>query len=263
MQFNWWGKIVGVAVGLLLGKWLGGLVGLVIGHQFDRGFAGRAKAEDASARSRVQRDFFTTTFAVMGHLAKADGRVSEEEVRAARSVMHRMSLSPERVQMAIRLFNDGKAAEFDLERALAPLASVGPRRPDLLRAFVEVQIEAALADGQIHEEQRRVLWRIANTLGISRVELAQLEAIVRAEHHTPNKPRHPGDRLLEAYRVLGVKRDAPDATVKQAYRRLMNQHHPDKLVSKGLPEDMMVLAREKTREIRAAYERVREARGMR
>ena len=57
-----------------------------------------------------------------------------------------------------------------------------------------------------------------------------------------------------------MSKNASDADVKKAYRRLMNQHHPDKLVSKGLPEEMMKLANEKTQQIKEAYERIKKSR---
>jgi len=117
----------------------------------------------------------------------------------------------------------------------------------------------------VHAEEARVLRYICDHLGISRQEYAQLEMLVQAARGfaTGGAGAPSRDRLAEAYQVLGVAREASDAEVKSAYRRLMNQHHPDKLVAKGLPEEMVALATEKTQEIKAAYETVRAARGSR
>jgi len=133
----------------------------------------------------------------------------------------------------------------------------------LLRSFMEIQFHLLLSKGSIHSAERDSLWRIASGLGINRVELTQLEAILRAQHSFGGGQSHvdPAQELNEAYKALGVESSASDKEIKTAYRRLMNQHHPDKLAAKGLPESMMEVAKEKTREIRAAYDRVKEARG--
>ncbi len=266
---NWIGKAVGGVLGFALGGGLlGGLLGLFIGHQVDRGLDQGAQGAFSKRRSfdpaPTREAFFKATFSVMGHLAKADGRVSEEEIRAARSVMHQMNLSPEQVQAAIRLFTQGKDAGFPLEHTLAALRQACHGRRDLLRAFVEIQMQAVLTSGQISRRDRELLWRVSHELGVSRVELAQIEALLRARSWAGGQRGSPaGVPVGDSYKVLGVGTDATDAEVKKAYRRLMNQHHPDKLVARGLPESMMQVSKEKTREIRAAYDTIKKARGMR
>jgi len=107
---------------------------------------------------------------------------------------------------------------------------------------------------------------VAQGLRVSRVELAQIEALIRlhrarAAGETPGRPGRTD--LADAYRVLGVDPDAGEKEIKTAYRRLMNQHHPDKLKARGMPESMIPVAEEKTREIRAAYDAIRQSRGIR
>lgn len=257
---TWTGKLVGVIVGSLAGP-LGAAVGLFLGHQFDRGMDGRGGARIDG----VGQVFFETTFGVMGHVAKADGHVSEAEIQAARSVMSRMRLGPAEVQEAIRLFTAGKAPDWPLQLELARLRDALGSRRTLRRAFLEIQMEAALAGGPLGAETRDLLWRIASALDLSRVELAQVEALLRlgrgfgGGHGTASLRPSAAD----AYRVLGLEPQASDAEVKLAYRRLMNQHHPDKLRSRGMPEAMIPVAEAKTREIRAAWDTLRAARGMR
>ena len=252
---QWIGKVVGATLGLAVAGPLGSLVGAFLGHQFDRGVTGRIGG--SAAAGQTQRLFFEVTFEVMGHLAKIDGRVSEEEVRIARRIMHGMRLTPEQVQVAIDRFTAGKQARYPVSERLAELRSRIARRSDLTRAFLEIQLQAAIGSGKFADGKRRTLWQVANELGIGRVELAQIEARVRA--HMDGSASASGARidLDEAYRVLGVDPNATDGDVKTAYRRLMNQHHPDKLVARGLPESMVSLADQKTREIRAAYDRIK------
>lgn len=273
----WWGKLLGGAFGFSMGGPLGAVLGAALGHQFDKGFA-RFKADYGAAgnREEIQAAFFTATFSVMGHIAKADGRVSRDEIQFAETVMRHMALDSEQRQLAIKLFNEGKADQFDLEGVLSQLRRLSLQRSTLLRMFLEIQLQAAMADGQVDGSEREVLERIASMLGFSAHELAHLEAMIRSAHHftgngygdeafsgTGRQAPPRKDLLKEAYQILDVPQSSTDAEVKKAYRRLMSQHHPDKLVSKGLPEEMIQVATEKTQEIKKAYELIKESRGMR
>jgi DnaJ like chaperone protein len=164
------------------------------------------------------------------------------------------------VRLAIDRFTAGKAAEYPLDERLAELRAHIGHRQDLTRAFVEIQLQAAIGGGEIDNAKRQRLWEVARTFGIDRVALAQIEALIRAQGQ--QAARAPGPASIDAaYRVLGLEASASDKEIKTAYRRLMNQHHPDKLVSRGLPASMVTIAEQKTREIRAAYEHVKSQRG--
>ncbi len=259
----WVGKAVGGVLGLMVGSYVGAAVGLLVGHQFDRGLAKQTRAGQSAAFTpeHIQAAFFRATFAVMGHIAKADGRVSETEIRAARLVMHGMKLSPAQVESAVGHFTEGKSPGFPLDATVRRLHGLLADRPDLTRAYVEIQMQAAVAAGSIGRTKRDLLWQVARGLGLGRVELAQIEALARA--HQARGAGKDFVSLEDAYSVLGVEPGASDHEVKTAYRRLMNQHHPDKLVSRGLPESMMGVAEQKTQEIRAAYDRIKSRRDFR
>ncbi|MBU1190434.1 MAG: co-chaperone DjlA [Gammaproteobacteria bacterium] len=267
---SWWGAVLGGAFGYMLGGPLGALLGVALGRRFDKGLQGFGDFQaQIGDQERVQTAFFTATFAVMGHIAKADGQVSRDEIRMAEAIMTRMALSDDMRKAAIGLFSQGKAADFNLDAVLDQFRRECHRRRNLLQMFVEIQLHASYADGEVHEAEAQVLRHICSQLGISKMEFAHLEALVRnaqeftgagAQGQRPSQ-RPSRDRLADAYQVLGVAASATDAEVKTAYRRLMNQHHPDKLVAKGLPEEMVALATEKTQEIKAAYETVKAARG--
>ena len=252
---QWLGKGIGGLVGALFGP-VGSLVGVLIGHQWDQSKGGARRG----SVQEISRLFFETTFEVMGRVAKIDGRVSEDEVRIARRIMHGMRLSDEQVQYAIEHFTRGKSADFPLERRLEALAEQLAGRGDLARAVVQIQLQAAVGAGDVGREKRQTLWQVASALGVSRAELAQLEAIVRGLAGGPAQPTS-AQSLEAAYRVLGLAPQATDGEVKTAYRRLMNQHHPDKLVARGLPESMIGVAEQKTHEVRTAYERIKTQRG--
>jgi DnaJ like chaperone protein len=139
-------------------------------------------------------------------------------------------------------------------------------RYDLLRAFVELQLRAALAGNGLTLSSRTILTRVAARLGLSALEFAHMEAVLRARQHARNGPagRPAAEKPLAAsYAELEVNAGCSDAEVTKAYRRQMSRHHPDKLVANGLPESMAQVAKEKTQRIQEAYETIRTARGMR
>jgi DnaJ like chaperone protein len=253
---QWLGKGIGGLIGAFFGP-VGSLVGVLVGHQWDQSKSG---ARGGSVRE-ISRLFFETTFEVMGHVAKIDGRVSEDEVRVARRIMHGMRLTDEQVQYAIEHFTRGKGAGYALEDRVAALVEQVGGRSDLARAFVQIQIQAAVGAGNIAPEKRQALWRVAGALGVSRAEIAQIEAIVRGFATGAAAQPTSAESLEAAYRVLGVRAQASNEEVKTAYRRLMNQHHPDKLVARGLPPSMVGVAEQKTHEVRTAYERIKTQRG--
>jgi DnaJ like chaperone protein len=269
----WQGKALGALVGVVTLGPVGALFGTFIGHLFDvqaeSGLAGRLGSngadDETSAKGSamgVQEAFFRATFEVMGHVAKSDGRVSESEIRAARAIMSEFRLGEREIQ----LFTRGKEREFPLEETLRGLRQVLTGRPDVVRMFIQIQLQAALWSGRFTPSARQVMARVAASLGVSAYEVIQMEALLRMQQSSRQPPEQQAprvDKITQAYEVLGITSAASDAEVTKAYRRLMNQNHPDKLVARGLPESMMKVAEEKTRQVLAAYEVLREARAMR
>ena len=260
---SWWGTLAGGAFGFMLAGPLGAVLGAAIGRKFDRGLETNLEQPGGFPRGhqyRVQAAFFTATFSVMGHISKADGKVTDDEIRLAGRVMAEMNLSPSQRETARSLFNQGKADDFDLSAVLVQFQQETGRRSNLQRMFIEILCFAVYADGVLHSEENRLLRRICDEIGFPRYEMESIMASVSAElHHSRQKGA--SISLNDAYSVLRVDENASDAEVKKSYRRLISQHHPDKLVAKGLPEEMMKIATRKTHEIRQAYECIKKHRG--
>ena len=257
----WWGKALGGAFGFLIGGPLGALMGIAFGHSFDRGFGNLDGAAGAADQERIQAAFFTATFSVMGYIAKADGRVTRDEIQLAEAVMSRLGLDAEMRESAKRLFNEGKSADFPIDEVIEQFRRETHRRTTLIQMFLEIQLQAAYADGVMHSAEREVLLRICGQLGISAAQFARLEEMLLAGFGRAGPDTAPGRASLdEAYRLLGVDQSVSDDELRKTYRRLMSQHHPDKLVAKGLPEEMIQDANVKTQQIKAAYELIRESR---
>jgi len=254
-----WGKLLGFIFGFMLSKnFFGALIGMFIGHTFDKGrgldfsnFAGSKGSE-----SERQTAFFYTSFSVMGYMAKANGLVSKHEIQFANAYMDKLSLQGELRQQAQDAFREGKMAEFPLNECLAKFKRACGNRPDLLLLFLEIQIQVAFADGTLDTDERQALHTIAQQLGFSAKELDQLlEMIIAgAQFHQGQSGKSSQSQLDNAHKVLGVTTETSESDIKKSYRKLMSQHHPDKLVAKGLPPEMMEVAKQKAQDIQAAYE---------
>ncbi|MFC1748613.1 co-chaperone DjlA [Pseudomonadota bacterium] len=260
-------KIIGAIVGAIIWGFWGFILGIFVGHQVDKRMpfllAKLLKNVLMKHHAKVQQAFFEATFSVMGCIAKADGRVSEQEIAMAREVMNRMGLDEAARQQAVEYFNQGKSADFNIDLALQKLRSATVGRRNLVQMFIEIQLGAGYADGSLEENERKLLIKICTELGLSEADFERLDAMIKAQIHSHQPGRTGGMSMEDAYAILDIDASATDAEVKKSYRRLTSQHHPDKLAAKGLPPEMMKLADEKTHEIRTAYERIREERGFR
>ncbi|MEX2495235.1 MAG: co-chaperone DjlA [Woeseia sp.] len=263
----YWGKIAGITVGLATGRIWIALIGLILGHQFDRGFAAWSSRADRQPNplEKLPPDFISTLFQTMGFLAKSDGRVTEEEIRAARVTMHRLGLGPVEAGEAMKCFEQGKKASFPLHERLHGLRRCTARRADLRLLFLRLLLKVSLSKASLHRRERAALWTICSELDIGRVELAQLEAIIRAQKGFRKSAAGNADlrRLNGAYAVLGVQQSSTNIEIKQAYRRLMNRNHPDKLAGRGADQGLAAAASRRTREIREAYEMLKSRRSIR
>ncbi|AWK13796.1 co-chaperone DjlA [Candidatus Fukatsuia symbiotica] len=276
---QYWGKLLGLILGLMsgIGFW-GILLGLFIGHTVDKACNMRRRGFFADQQTR-QSLFFRCTFQVMGHLSKAKGRVTEVDIQLANQLMERMHLHGSARIAAQQAFREGKQQHFPLRAKLKELRNMCFGHFDLIRMFLEIQFQAAFADGSLHPNERQVLYVIAEELGISRTQFDQFISMMEGGRQFGSKENWQGyaggnqqgsfkqttqvPTLADACKVLGVKPSDDSVVIKRAYRKLMSEHHPDKLLAKGLPPEMMEMAKEKTQEIQAAYDLIKRQLGFR
>ncbi len=261
---NIWGKIIGGVLGFSVGGPIGLFFGIWIGNSFDQGLKQDFSSMFGNSDpAETQKIFFSTTFAVMGHIAKADGIVSKQEIAAAEQVMQQLGLDEIKRKEAIDAFNLGKNDDFDLALNLQSLIRNCIRKPSLIQMFLEIQILAATADGKVSPPEKEILYSIGHSFRISRVQIDRLVEMVIAQRSfhqgggSGSARNQAGPTIDQAYKVLGITSNANKAEIKKAYRKLMSQHHPDKLVAKGMPEEMIKVATEKSQEIQAAYEMIK------
>lgn len=268
---RYWGKIIGVMLGIMSGTHIWGvIIGFIIGHAYDKA-SEQQNLEKTGAKQNRQALFFVSTFQILGHLTKAKGRVTEVDIKLATNLMDRMQLHGDARISAQNAFREGKEQNFPLRDTLKKLRRACFGRFDLIQMFLEIQIQAAFADGTLHPNERKVLFIIAEELGISHNQFEQflhmMEGGRRFEHSSnysygSNRYRHTaqGPTLADACKVLGVQPNDEQTKIKRAYRKLMAEHHPDKLVAKGLPPEMMEIAKQKTQSIQAAYDLIKKER---
>jgi len=257
------GRIIGAIAGFLGGFGIiGAVIGYLIGRYFDRSLAGMAGfSPSSSSLGNVQTVFFETSFQLLGHIAKADGRVSEDEIDHAEHLISQMGLTADHRKQAIQLFKQGSSRDFDFNGAMQRFSQTCGRYQVLRSTFIQFIISMALADGEMHPAEEKILRDCANHIGISEQQFQQFLHMANGQQQF-----HAGNTqgsLDNAYDALGVSAESSDAEVKKAYRKLMSQNHPDKLIAQGVPEDMVKLATEKSQDIQNAYERIKKERGMR
>ena len=271
------GKLIGFFVGLLVFRnvW-GAIIGLIVGHFYDQSVSARRRPGGGGGVGvlEVGERFFTTTFEVMGHVAKADGRVSEEEIAAARKVMAELRLNGAQIHAAIHHFTRGKSPDFDLEATMQKFVDTCAGHPQLLRVFLEVQVRACLEGVDMQGAGGAAVHKVAELLDVSRIELAHIVQVLRLRREqykahggagqregSSAPPPREGMQLNAAYQILEVDPKASDEDVAKAYRRQLSKHHPDKLKANGLPESMLEHAKQRTQQIIEAYESIKSARG--
>lgn len=247
-----WGKIIGGVAGFALGGPLGALLGAIAGHAADMRIdqAEPAAQDDLSLddRSATRQIAFTIAVIVLGaKMAKADGVVSRAEVAAFKEVFH---VPAHELKNVARLFDQAKADPAGFEPYAKQIARMFRRDHPVLEELLDGLFHIAKADGGVHNAEIAFLKSISDLFGFDDNEFAR----IRESQLGPDK--------ADPYTILGTKRTASNEEIKQAWRKLVRDTHPDKLMAQGLPQEFVELANEKLATINAAYDKVAKERGI-
>lgn len=240
---------------------LGALLGFFIGGSIDRAKSYGIGGINPLANAKRQEVFLATCFTLMGKLAKSDGHVSQQEVNHVEDFMRQMGMTQEHRQQAIAQFKRGTVADDALVTEVCQQFMLHCGQTLHLRqALLTYLIVMALADQQLDQAEEKTLEQIALNLGYQSAQFKQLlDMILNQAQFAQGRPATQSS-IEEAYKALGVPASSSDQEVKRAYRKLMSQHHPDKLMGQGMPEDMIKVATERSKEIQTAYDLIKEQR---
>lgn len=267
------GIIIGGILGFKFGSYPGMFFGAWIGRWIEQQLTGNKTVNN---QKQTQESFFNALFLTMGRLAKCDGKVSQSEIERTEGIIRHMKLNQELRQRAIQLFNQGKDESYDIESVLVQFGQFAKRSLSLKQIFLEMLVDVAEADGMISRAEQALIERTCHLIGypvqlfIAMMKMRGFAATGGAQHKQSrrgNNGRQGGRRPVNSqapfnpYQVLGVSQNDNKATIRKAYKRKISQHHPDKLVSKGLPPEMMEVAVEKTKQVQLAWEKVKDLKG--
>lgn len=253
----WPGTIIGVVAGYLIASIPGAMLGGLLGQAVDRHFKLKSWADlRARVQGRVPLHNDELLFILLGRLAKADGVVLPAHIQQARREMHDLGMSELARQRAIKSFNRGKLGQEDLRRPVQRLILQANASEGFLRAAWRM----AWADGRVGQAERSLLVVWGSWLGWSPARVLALS--VQYEPRQRPLAQH-GGAYEQALRLLGVGANTEPAQIKQAYRRLLSRHHPDKLAGSGASAAQLREATERTRELHSAYTLIREQRRFR
>lgn len=243
-----WGKVIGGVAGFALGGPLGALLGAVAGHALDKAHGGGGGTFQRVSREEQRQVAFTLAVIALGaKMAKADGQVTRDEVAAFKELFH---IPPDEVGNVAKIFDRAKTSSAGFEMYAQQVANLFPHEPAVLEELLGGLFHIAKADGVVHPAEMAYLQRVSDIFGFDEHTFERITAT-----HSPAGKADP-------YEVLGLTAEASDSEVKAAYRKLIHENHPDKLMAQGLPQEFIDLANEKMAAINAAYDHIKKVRGL-
>ena len=254
-------KVIATLLGFYFFGFFGAIAAFFIGSMIDRSITYGVGGVNPLSRAHRESVFLSTVFILMGKIAKADGRVSEEEVAHVEQMFQKLGMGEAHRQKSIAVFKKGAAADFDIQPALNEFMAVCGHTASLRQMLLVYLIVMGLADGKLDFAEEVLLKSIALRLGYSQEMFQQLMAMVMNQTHFAGGQSSSPSALEDAYKALGVSKENTDQEIKRAYRKLMSQYHPDKLMGQGMPEDMIKMATAQAQEVQTAYDIIKKSRG--
>lgn len=246
-------KLIGALLGFYFLGFFGAFIGYFLGSFIDRYIAYGIGGVNPFSQHQRQSVFLETVFILMGKLAKADGHISQDEIDHVEQFIQKLGMSAEHRQQAIALFKQGADANFDIEPSLKKFIAICGNTNNLKQMLLVYLIVMALSDGHIHLSEEIMLKDVARHFGYDQAAFKQILDMVLNQSHFAGGQTTSATSLEDAYKALGVSKESSDHEIKRAYRKLMSQYHPDKLMGQGVPEDMIAVATEQAKEVQVAY----------
>jgi len=256
---GWLGKMVGGTIGFALGGPIGAVAGAAFGHTFDKKEAAYLADPDVKMHQRLsqqklsndeetQLTFFVAAFSMLAKIAKADGRVSQEEIASIENFMENdLHLDPESRNTAINIFRQAINSPESFEAFAMQFYRVFNTQPRVIELMMDVLLRVSASDGHISSEEETMLKTAATIFNFSDEAFSRLKSkYIRA--------------VNRYYAILKCDENCSDEEIRKQYRKLVSEYHPDKIASKGLPEEFIKFANDKTVETQEAYDNIRKER---
>ena len=189
--------------------------------------------------------FAIAVIALGAKMAKADGQVTRDEVAAFREVFH---IPPNAERQAARIFNMARTDVAGFEGYAASVARMFGERKAPLEDLLEGLFHVAAADGEFHPDEEAFLREVWRLFGLP-------ERVYRTLH-----ARYAPGAAPDPYEVLGVSPDDSDDTIRRAWRRLVRDTHPDRMIARGVPEEAVRLATQRLAAVNDAYDEIMQMR---
>jgi len=256
---GWLGKMVGGTIGFALGGPIGAVAGAAFGHSFDKkeamylsdatmGSPGIGMGDRLSTGEEAQLTFFVAAFSMLAKLAKADGRVSEEEIASIEDFMKKdLNLDASGRNYAVKIFKQALDSPETFDAFASQFYRVFRTQPRILELMMDVLFRVSTADGAISSPEEALLLTASRSFNFSDSDYARL------------KSRYVKD-VNKYYAVLNCDETCSNEEIKKQYRKLVSEYHPDKIASKGLPEEFTKFANEKFQTIQEAYDNIKKER---
>jgi DnaJ like chaperone protein len=245
---GWFGKLMFGSMGLLIGGPLGAIAGAALGHHLvDRADEHAYGPRRIGHAEKNQAAYFVTMFAILGKLAKIDGVVTNEEIAAVDRFIDSLNIDDRERQFASQIFNEAKDSRYSIDDFAMQFHRIAGGQPVVLTSFLDVLFRIAAADRILDPSEESALKRIQHIFHVSDEQFNNLKATYF-------------DDVDRYYKVLNCTPGSSTEEIKGNYKKLVKDFHPDRIVSKGLPEEFMAFAAKRFREIQEAYEKIRQER---
>ena len=249
---TWMGKIVGGAIGFALGGPIGAIAGATFGHAFDASENKYPFEEEAmlSSSEESQLAFFVAAFSMLAKLAKVDGRISEDEIDSIRRFMvNDLNLDAKSRNVAIKIFNAAVQSQESFQGFALQFYNQFQGRPQILELMIDILLRVSVADGRMNRSEENLILEAVKIFRFGQDAFSKLKS-----KYVDDSEKY--------YAILGCSKSDSNELIKKQYRKLVFEYHPDKIASKGLPEEFIKFANDKFREIQEAYDAVRKERGL-
>ena len=230
-----WGKIIGSATGFAFGGPIGALVGGIAGHAVDK-IHPKDKLPEEKALKQI--GFTIGVIVLSAKMAKADGKVTKEEIIAFRK---KVNIPINEIKSVGRLWDQARQTIDGFEIYAQQIANLLGKKSPVLEELLNLLLFIAKADGIISPEETLYLKKVSIIFGFLENDFDRI--------YSSNMGNH-----MDPYQVLGVSQDTPIKNIKIKWKILAINHHPDRLIAKGMPEDFIEKSTARLQEINNAWD---------